>query len=209
MTEMLCVFAGYAERTWTRSFSLSLVNFSKLLRLAKLLRLHHFRQMWRYINRIFSSRTRALELGKLLMLLAFVSHLFSCAWYWVGCLQQGGWVVRHLKVSDQWLERYMAAFYFMASTMTTVGYGDIAALTIVEKVPQPLPPPRLRDQELREDDGRGLSSGSQTVPSERGRGRCHRAHIQTARRPRSCSVSGRASSGLSSSARSSARSRAS
>ena len=37
MTEMLCVFAGYAERTWTRPFSLSLVNFSKLLRLAKLL----------------------------------------------------------------------------------------------------------------------------------------------------------------------------
>ena len=37
--------------------------------------------------------------------------------YWVGCQQQGGWVQRHLAISDHWLDRYMAAFYFMASTM--------------------------------------------------------------------------------------------
>lgn len=134
LTDVLCLVAGYAEKTWTRSFSLSLVNFSKLLRLAKLLRLHHFRQMWRYIGRMFSHRARALELLKLLMILALVSHLWSCAWYWVGCQQQGGWVPLHLAITDHWLDRYMAAFYFMASTMTTVGYGDITALTVFEKV---------------------------------------------------------------------------
>ena len=35
--------------------------------------------------------------------------------------------------SDHWFSHYVTSFYFVYATMTTVGYGDINAVTVAER----------------------------------------------------------------------------
>jgi hypothetical protein len=39
--------------------------------------------------------------------------------------------------SDHWFSHYVTSFYFVYATMTTVGYGDINAVTVAERCPLP------------------------------------------------------------------------
>ena len=78
-------------------------------------------------------------IDRLIMLLFgifFMTHLLACLWIIIGTEElnssKDGWL-GHGSLNDDGASRtYMTAFYFIITTMTTVGYGDMSAGTPIE-----------------------------------------------------------------------------
>jgi len=80
-----------------------------------------------------------LELGVLLL-----THIMAIVWIWIGTLDEDSWVDSFVNAQkeifnndsltrfDFAMEIYINAFYFILTTITTVGYGDISGSTTAE-----------------------------------------------------------------------------
>jgi len=70
-----------------------------------------------------------LELMKLILLLFYVLHIFTCLWFWVGNYSSKtegkSWLITKDFHDSNWNVQYLYSFYFSTVTMFTVGYGDI------------------------------------------------------------------------------------
>ena len=56
-----------------------------------------------------------------------VAHNFTCIWYYVSDGDNPeSWISRYHYDSEILMDRYVAALYFVYTTLTTTGYGDIA-----------------------------------------------------------------------------------
>ena len=51
-------------------------------------------------------------------------HIFSCAWIYVGAIE-GQWMSAEERLFNDKSTTYVNALYFITTTMTSVGYGDI------------------------------------------------------------------------------------
>lgn len=119
-------------------YLLKLMRISQLPRIFEILdRLEHW-----MINRYFKSRCSIynwFKNTKTLFYMAIFLHYYSCAQIHI-CFSEGGWVSdlitppsfylgKNIIEYDEFLKVYTDAIYFVTQTMTTVGYGDISALT--------------------------------------------------------------------------------
>jgi len=125
--------------------SLDLTKALRVIRVTRLARMMRLRQimsmderlekvlMLVHDNPIFGFLMGLLQV---LFLLFSLTHLGACAWYSIGMRDttESTWVEKHLAgVSTLAVkERYFYSVYFILTTMTTVGYGDIVAQNYVE-----------------------------------------------------------------------------
>ena len=118
----------------------------KLLRLVKIMRL-----MERYQDDLFKY-IAYLSVVKLVMIMLYVGHLFACFFHYFSVddwrtseenaqIADGTltpWLREYFDDADPTakdvVDRYIASMYWAFTTMTTVGYGDISAVTRVERV---------------------------------------------------------------------------
>jgi hypothetical protein len=84
-----------------------------------------------------------IEFIKLYFLVLMIVHLMACIWIYIGKSSRGGWVQVYLNDFEGFdlevnLEDYMFehkltifinSFYYIAQTITTVGYGDVCGNT--------------------------------------------------------------------------------
>ncbi|EEQ97288.1 Potassium channel GORK, putative [Perkinsus marinus ATCC 50983] len=120
----------------------------RLLRLAIVVRTAYLRhQIMSIIEYRMENEILLLMVGvvKLVMLLILVAHWGACIWWAVGVrgylAEEGprGWIAEFGSVDEDWwqsnrIQQYATCLYFMTSTITTVGYGDIHASSHAERV---------------------------------------------------------------------------
>ncbi|CAK0910755.1 unnamed protein product [Prorocentrum cordatum] len=132
------------ETTGTQA--LQLVRLQKVTRFAQFLRLVRIFRAFPYLAQsLLFKRIRSLRgtrIVNFIVVLLWVVHLVACGWYLVASLHddhQETWIGRRIvdtrgttlyeaSPEEQWLH----AMYFVLAVFTTVGFGDIAAVTSAE-----------------------------------------------------------------------------
>ena len=64
-------------------------------------------------------------------------HLVACFWYLIAKIDdfdEDTWVVRMHMQDDDNFTLYITSIYWTVQTITTVGFGDIPAVTVMEKI---------------------------------------------------------------------------
>ena len=145
----------------TLAASLELLRLLRLLRLARLLKLLRLLRMNAYFKKLYADlglNKSATELAELANYLALVLHLLACAWFgsvqtlhpplvgggaqrqlaWaslvttdpgLGC-DAAGYCAAHERIDA----RYLYSMYWALTTLSTIGFGDIAANSDGEKL---------------------------------------------------------------------------
>jgi hypothetical protein len=128
------------------------VQYNKLLRLAKIPRLYRLARLFRimrflrifkqnkfaqYIIKIFKVNIGIKRIVICLSTLILVSHISACLFYFIAKMEDFGpdtWVSRYKLYDESDGIKYLYSFYFSIITITTVGFGDIRAYTLYEKL---------------------------------------------------------------------------
>ena len=64
-------------------------------------------------------------------------HIIACIWIYVALYNEDSkknWIYEYGMGDSSNLELYVSAFYFTVTTIVTVGYGDITAISVGEKI---------------------------------------------------------------------------
>lgn len=120
-----------------------LIRFFRILRMVKMIRICRDRK--RIANRTGDLIKIDENVSRLLTFLAvilFIVHVLSCLWVvaakvndtqnWILTYQETNFAEHPQDYEDY--ETYIVSFYFVSTTVTTVGYGDITGENLVEKV---------------------------------------------------------------------------
>ena len=61
-------------------------------------------------------------------------HLFICLHIYFAFQNYPNWMTHTKIINSSFFDKYIASFYFMITTMTTVGYGDIVCISHIERI---------------------------------------------------------------------------
>ena len=118
-----------------------LTRLYRLIRLARMIRLlkmfHIQNQYLKKISealRLNAGTERLMMMGMILILL---QHVVACVWVYVAKFNDGSkenWIYSKGLTDMAVVDLYITSFYFTVTTIMTVGYGDITAISGLEKV---------------------------------------------------------------------------
>ena len=107
----------------------------------RLLRVFKLKKLVYKFEEFFLDDTVALILDmiKLLGVIFFIAHWVACFFYFVADYEEdtdpNSWIIRaNLIDKDPITYKYVFSLYWAFMTMTTVGYGDLAPVTMSEQI---------------------------------------------------------------------------
>jgi hypothetical protein len=117
----------------------SLLRLLRLARIVCLLRVAKIREYLREIEYFFSSNqlSAAIIALRLLTMMLMLSHWIACVWVFISVDNfdtHESWIIRGGYVDSSNFEIYVTAMYWAITSMASVGYGDIKAISSTEKV---------------------------------------------------------------------------
>ena len=129
----------------TNSYN-NIIRFARLPRLYRLLRISrvlkafkHYREVEiiEKIQDFLSIKHSIMRLFKSITTIMVCLHIATCLWYYsskVDGFSPDTWVVRDGYIDDDTGTIYITSLYWALTTFCTVGYGDINAKTVLEKI---------------------------------------------------------------------------
>lgn len=112
----------------------------KLFRLARLLRtLKIKKKQDTFIGKIYKilihNRKLLISIVPIYALNVIIAHILASAWHSLALVDESeSWIARFGWRDEPFFDRYMASFYYIYSTVTTTGYGDITPFTFYENL---------------------------------------------------------------------------
>jgi len=127
-----------------KPLSLTIVKMVRLLRMLKMLRMLKVSRIYQRLELSFVQlhSYQVFDLYKFMICLVLISHWLACLWAMTLSLPPSDTSTRWIDAFDDsdltkdsavW-QQYVAALYFTAYTMTSVGYGDVTPANIVERI---------------------------------------------------------------------------
>jgi hypothetical protein len=117
--------------------SIKLIRLLRLLKLAKVIRAS---RIMKRFEATMSIKFGWIRLIKFVIGLLVIAHWNACVWFMIGSISLAGetsWITAHnLDWVDRYTlgDRYVASLYWSMMTLTTIGYGDIAAENTNERI---------------------------------------------------------------------------
>ena len=108
------------------------IRIVRLLKLLKYFRVHIMQSSFMQDYLKYTTR----KLCIFVIALTLIVHNLGCIWFYIGSIETGNlaWIYAS-KIEDLPLkDKYIASIYYVFSTLTTVGYGDIVPTTNTEKI---------------------------------------------------------------------------
>lgn len=116
-------------------------KFYKIIRMTKMVRLLKIAKVR---NKLVKNFSEVLKIGvgfeRLLFLMVIfivLIHVISCLWIFIARfddLTKNNWIYAKELLDTPDFELYITSFYFSVTTIVTVGYGDITAVSVGEKI---------------------------------------------------------------------------
>ncbi|EGR26968.1 hypothetical protein IMG5_203670 [Ichthyophthirius multifiliis] len=118
-------------------YSLKIFKISRFPRLYKILKITKIFKINLYINNsqilnYLSINTGFVRIFSLFFQLTILIHVISCVWYYQAKLLdfcEQTWVYRNQMISETNKTLYITSIYYVITTITTVGYGDITSFS--------------------------------------------------------------------------------
>lgn len=112
----------------------------RLFRIARLLRTLKIKKKEdTFLGKIFKilvkNQTLMISIVPFYILNVVIAHIFASIWHSIGHFEQeNSWITTSGYINEPFFDRYVASFYYIYSTVTTTGYGDITPSTIYEYI---------------------------------------------------------------------------
>ena len=127
------IFYSYTQN------SFNLFQLFQLIRVFKLFKtfthnsfLHHLHL---HIKKIDDILIKWLILYKMLFLFFISVHLLSCIFIYLSQLEHPNWIyVNNFEIDKDKFDIYISSFYYIFTTISTVGYGDIISISSYERL---------------------------------------------------------------------------
>eukprot|EP00828_Plagiopyla_frontata_P046040 TRINITY_DN8052_c0_g2_i1.p1 TRINITY_DN8052_c0_g2~~TRINITY_DN8052_c0_g2_i1.p1 ORF type:complete len:451 (+),score=54.94 TRINITY_DN8052_c0_g2_i1:23-1375(+) len=113
-----------------------LLRLTKIIKIIKLFSYGDNMQENRIAN-FFSINAGKMRLLMLLITVCLTIHLCGCGWYYIAKLEDfspDSWIFNFDLMEKSQVELYIASLYYVLSTLSTIGYGDITPISIPEKI---------------------------------------------------------------------------
>eukprot|EP00232_Nephroselmis_pyriformis_P004492 CAMPEP_0182913664 /NCGR_PEP_ID=MMETSP0034_2-20130328/38155_1 /TAXON_ID=156128 /ORGANISM="Nephroselmis pyriformis, Strain CCMP717" /LENGTH=562 /DNA_ID=CAMNT_0025050391 /DNA_START=251 /DNA_END=1936 /DNA_ORIENTATION=+ len=117
--------------------SLKLVRVVRLSRLLKLARLKKLSKILGDLEEMMGLNPSLTRLIRLLFYIMFAAHMLACFWYFVANIQGKDvdtWIQVYGVEDEPLSTKYISAIYWATATMTGVGYGDVYAESMAERI---------------------------------------------------------------------------
>ena len=127
------IYLGYSE---TESILISFLLFIKPFKIFKIFKKKQNKALedfYSYLSENYYFEQLVRFLIYFIYFFLFV-HLFICLHIYFAFQSYPNWIVHTNIINESFSAKYIASLYFMVTTMTTVGYGDIICISFLERI---------------------------------------------------------------------------
>ena len=127
------IYLGYSE---TESILISFLLFIKPFKIFKIFKKKQNKALedfYSYLSENYYFEQLVKFLIYFIYFFLFI-HLFICLHIYFALQSYPNWIVHTNVINESFSAKYIASLYFMVTTMTTVGYGDIICISFLERI---------------------------------------------------------------------------
>ena len=127
------IYLGYSD---TKLIFLKLLIFIKPFKIFKIFNRSKNKilgKLYDYLSKNFYLENITTFISYFLIFFLF-THLLICLHIFFALQSFPNWITHINVINEHFMTKYITSFYFLMTTMTTVGYGDIVCISLIERI---------------------------------------------------------------------------